>query len=158
MITRLPLGAKVRRTKGIKHEARFVQESDVRPATVSLAEDARELISLPAFTFLDVAFRGTPLRLVAGLVQVTVEQPTDVFGVVLDAEMPLDEKSNPSGSPQLIGETVGRCPLQQKLFQFAQLSVGESALGTGSGLCSEAISLAPNLRQRCMEVRLTPRM
>src|SRR4051812_41116127 len=41
-----------------QHEARFVQESDMCLATPGLAEDARELIGLPAFHLLVVAFAG----------------------------------------------------------------------------------------------------
>jgi hypothetical protein len=117
----------------------------VSPATVGLTEDAWEFVTLPAFHLLVVALPGTPLRFVAGPVQATAEQTADVFGVILDAEVPLDEESHPSGRPQFIGETVGRCPLQEKLFQFGQLGVRESAFGPGGRFGGEAVSLASHL-------------
>jgi hypothetical protein len=41
-----------------------------------------------------------------------------VFWVILDTKVLFDDLSDPSGSPQFIGEAVSRCPLQKELFQF----------------------------------------
>ena len=52
--------------QGGHQKPRFVQESNVRTTPIGLAQDAGELIRLPAFHFLVVALPRPDLRLVAG--------------------------------------------------------------------------------------------
>ena len=79
----------------LKQEARFVQESNVRSTTPGLAEDAWQLVGLPAFTLLVVALPGTPLRLVTGPVQTTSEYLANVFWVILDTKVDTTRSSPP---------------------------------------------------------------
>jgi hypothetical protein len=116
--------------QGLKHEARFVEESDVGLATPRFTEDAGELIGLPAFYLLVVALPGTSLRLVAGPVQPPAEQAADVGRVILDAEVAEDDLGYSGCGPQFVGEAVGRWPLREELFQFGQLGIAKAAFGT----------------------------
>ena len=113
----------------------------MRPASPGIAEDAGELIGLPAFHLLVIALSGPPLRLVTGPVQATAEQAEDVVGVVLDAEVAVDDLGDAGRRPQLVGEAVGGSPLVQESFEFPQLKVGQPAFGTGNGLGGEAVAL-----------------
>src|SRR5271170_3323726 len=75
-------------------------------------------------------------------VQPPLEQFTDVFGMILDAEVPLDNLGDPSSSPQFVRKTVKRGALVQEPFQLAQLRIGESAFSTGTEFGREALALA----------------
>src|SRR5215208_2877476 len=97
--------------QGLKQEARFVQESNVAAAPVGLTQDPRELVGFPAFGLLVVALACPLLRLVAGPLQPTPEQPPGIIGMILNAKPSLDELADTSGSPQLGGEAMGGGPL-----------------------------------------------
>jgi hypothetical protein len=56
-------------------------------------------------------------------VQPPLEDLADVFGVVVDVEMPLDEHGNASGGPQFVGPAVVFGYLQQERFELLQVRV-----------------------------------
>ena len=65
-----------------------------------------------------------------------------MFGMVLDAEVPLNHLGDARGSPQFVGITVSRRSLQEKSFQDTQLRIGQTSFGTGSRFGNQAIRLA----------------
>ena len=69
-------------------------------ASVGFPQNPREFVRLPAFDLLVVAFACSSLRLVATVVQPTLEQFADMFGVIVNAEVTFDELGNSNGGPR----------------------------------------------------------
>src|SRR6266852_2947733 len=112
------------------------------PSAPCFREDAGELIGFPAFDLLVVALRSSHLRLVTRPVQTTLEELTYMFGMVRDAEVPLDEASDTSSGPELVRITVGGGSLVQQSLQFAELRGCQPGLDTRTVLGRQTIGVA----------------
>jgi hypothetical protein len=103
----------------------------------SFPHDAGEVIGLPSLRLLVAAFAGLALRLLAGPLQALLEDLADVFGVVANAEVALNQAGDTIRGPELVGPTMLLGPLQQESLQLAQLVRGEARGGTGVGLAGQ---------------------
>ena len=113
-------------------------------ALFGLGQDARELVVEPAQDGLVVVAAGTVLRLLTASVEAAFEDLADVFGVIGDTEVPLDQDGDAGGGPQFGGPAVVAGALPKQLFQAGQQGVGQprrSADGDGvqaTGLAGHA--------------------
>ena len=82
----------------------------MRPAFPGLSEDARQLVGLPAFHLLVVAFPGLAFGLLAGPAQALLEDLADVFGVVRDAQAFADERATRSAVHSSLGQPWALAP------------------------------------------------
>src|SRR5450755_1325528 len=103
-------------------------------------------------TFLVVAFPRMLLGLLAGPLQSPPEHPTQVIGVVADAEVPLNQHSHTLAGPQVVGPAVSHGSLVEQGFQGNPLSVGQSRHGAMGKLGHQAVRLpgqSSPAMQRC---------
>src|SRR5262245_9246658 len=127
---------------GGQQKARFVQQSKASLTLERLADDAGPVVGYPAFHLLEVLFAGAFLRLLRGPVQTLIEQPADVIGMVINAEVALDQYGDPLGGPQVVGPTVRHSPLVEQALQSNQLLRAETRRAARGGLDSQSVGLA----------------
>src|SRR5262249_9933135 len=133
-------------------EAGFVEKSAVCPATPGFSKNARKLIRLPAFYLLVIALTCPDLRLVTGPVQPPPKQSPHLVGVILDAEVALNELAHTGRRPQVVGKTVSGGSLMKKAFQFLHLKVCQAASATRGWFAGKAVGLPSHpspAMQRC---------
>src|ERR1019366_4931119 len=122
-----------------QQKARFVQQSDAGAASERLTEDARPVIGYPPLHLLVIALPRMLLGLLASPVQAPAEHPPQVVGVIVDAEVALNQHGNTRGGPQGVGPTVNQRPLAEQGFQGNPLLVRQSRRGAKGTLGSQAV-------------------
>jgi hypothetical protein len=91
---------------------------------------ARELVSSPTFDLLFVTLSRSTLGSLAGPSQPFFQYVTNMFAVIPDAKVPLDDLRDPTSRPQVVVPSKGGGPFSQQGFQLPMLIVGQAAWAT----------------------------
>jgi hypothetical protein len=123
--------------RGSQHESALVEEHQMGLAPPGPADDLGQFLTPSVVDGDLVTLPGLLLRFLAGPVEPELDDLADVFGVVTDAEVALDDFGDPCGSPQLGPPAVGFGALQEQLLELDELAGVESRRSAGARLGGE---------------------
>ncbi len=129
-----PRGARVRRTVGVSMKPASSRKARWAWRTKASRTMRPEVVVHPTRHLLVVPLPGARLWLPTAEAQASLEDDTDVFGVVANAEVASDQAGDAVGGPQVVGPTVLAGPLEQEVFDLSPLLGGELGFGSEQGL------------------------
>src|SRR5215212_4915481 len=101
----------------LKHEARLIHENEVRSSRRRGLQDDGERFSHPPLDRGIVSVLVMMLRPLACPIKVSLQDPGNVSGMILNSEVGLDNLGYTACSPEIIGPAVRRRTLRQQFFQ-----------------------------------------